>query len=528
MEFPSFPFDEYQTNFSPFGVDAVSLQSPSSLTEQPDSLFGHNPSSFTDDMPDVCVTQDSTDSISFVAEADSPFLPTSGSVSESTGSNSPLSSPGEGCIEIKQEPSYSAVDVPSIDVSPKSISIAPERKRKRKQSAETKTPHKQTGKKRKAQSENSGELNPDELVQMNSIELENLYGQLTLEGRLGMDEDRSFRKIIRQVKNRESAQASRIRRRDYINLIEAKLKHQELVDKYLRDYANQLKGLLVENGVQVPPEPEIPEFVPPPPVEMSIVEPSRTLVRPLRTAGICLMIVVLSVGILFNAMHHQVSGSSVQNVTNGNSENTIVSEPTPVSPSGRVIVDGSSASIGHLQTPSPETESNSETPSNVHTQDVISESSHSNEVASLDVIRNSAYLSYATDKVDSSLALVIPDEKQQVATSSSSVSSIVPATCPKLPYTSRTLFANSQPHLADRSWTLGNTSYILVNDATEFVPRSVYTNSVQTRTEPVFGLLLPASSFNISNSAPDDVVELICGVRNANLVPRRVLSNSLY
>jgi len=345
-----------------------------------------------------------------------------------------------------------------------------------------------------------------------------MHQRLQMEGRLNSEDDKLFRRIIRQVKNRESAHISRIRRRDHVELIEAKLEYEQVVSKAWRDYANTLKGMLVQSGFDVPVEPEIPAFVPPPPTEIAVAEPSRALVRPLRTAGICLMIVVLSVGIIFNAMHHSNSSNSISTTSVSSNSENIVSGPSSVESSPRVIVDNSSP-MGQLP-PSPES-----------TSDTSNEPSPNAQVTTLDVIRKSAYLSYDTDKVDSSLALVIPDNKQeQVAASvhsTSSVSSLVPAKCPVMRYTTKAIFGDAQPHVADRSWCMDNTSYILVNDATEFVPRSVYTNSVQARTEPVIGLLLPASSFNISNSAPDDVVELICGVRNANVVPRSVLAHSL-
>jgi len=535
MDFQFNTFEEYQSSYTSFGGNMIS---PEPFLGESEGLFHQNPSFDVipdmPDMPDIIVPQEYP-SANFGPETGSPVLPNSASVSESqtsSSSSSPYSPTiSDNSMDIKQEPSSpSEQGFPTVDIAPNSVTMAPERKKKRRQQPTPKTSPKSqgSGKKRKAQSDVSEELNPDYLLQMNSVELEKLYERLKSEGRLKADDDKLLKKIIRQVKNRESAHSSRTRRRDYMEYIEAKLKHEETVSSYLRDYANQLKHMLVQNGMEVPPEPEIPIFVPPPPSEPSIVGPSRAIVRPLRTAGICLMIVVLSVGILFNAMHHSsasnTNNSSISSVS-GTSDNTnLVSEPTAAAdPSARVIVDGNAPMD---QLPPATTESTSEMePSLSPTK---SEQHNSGEVTSLDVIRKSTYLSYDTDKTDSSLALVIPDQKQQVPTSNS-VSTLVPASCPVLRYTSKAIFGDSQPHVADRSWSLGNTSYILVNDATEFVPRSVYTNSiVQTRTEPVIGLLLPASSFNISNSAPDDVVELVCGVRNANLVPRNVLAHSLY
>lgn len=529
MDF-QFAFSEYQAPFPSFGSGILSSDSIQPFVDEQDSLFQQNPS-FDGDMPDILVPQDyPPDTLSFVTDTGSPVLPNSASVSESPGSTSPMSNSGDS-LYIKQEPSspsepFSTIDTSSTasttsDIAPNSVTMAPERKKKRRQQSTPKSAQKNqcSGKKRKAQSDVSDELNPDYLLQMSSVELENMYQKFRSEGRLKADDDKLFKRIIRQVKNRESAQSSRTRRRDYMEYIEAKLKHEESVNSYLREYANQLKLLLVKNGVDVPPEPEIPIFVPPPPSEPST---SRAIVRPLRTAGICLMIVVLSVGILFNALHHSSPSNSISTVS-GTSDKKIVSEPTAsVDPSARVIV-GENAPTDQLP---PDSESTSEMEPNL-SPTKVSEPSHNSEVASLDVIRKSTYLSYDTEKTDSSLALVIPDQKQQ-APSSTSVSALVPASGPVLRYTTKAIFGDGQPRVADRSWSLDNTSYILVNDASEFVPRSVYTNSVQARTEPVIGLLLPASSFNISNSAPDDVVELICGVRNANLVPRSVLAHSLY
>jgi len=523
MDF-QYAFDEYQSSFPSFGMNGLPSDSIPSFIQEPDTLFQQ------DAMPNVFIPQDySADSVSFTTETGSPGLPSSTSCSESPAASSPLSSPGDSSVEMKQE-SFMQQDEMVIDVSsaadvvPKSATIAPERKKKRKQQAEPRpSPKRQsTGKKRRAQSDVCDELNPDYLVQMSSVELETMYQQLYSEGRLKADDDKLFKKIIRQVKNRESAQTSRTRRRDYMEYIEAKLKHEEVVSSCLRDYANQLKDLLVQNGVEVPPEPEMPVFVPPPPSEVT----SKAIMRPLRTAGICLMLVVLSVGIVFNAMHHSHPSRNISTVSNTSDSTGMVSEPAAaVDPSARVIVEGS-ASMDQL---SKAQESNSEIAPSLRSSPRPSEPQrHNGEVASLDVIRKSAYLSYDTDKADSSVsALIIPDQKQQVPPSSS-VSTLIPASCPVMRYTTKAIFGDAEPHVVDDSWTFDNTSYILVNDAAEFVPRRVYTSSLQARTEPVIGLILPASSFNISNTAPGDVVELICGVKNANVVPRSVVAHSLF
>ena len=139
-------------------------------------------------------------------------------------------------------------------------------------------------------------------------------------------------------------------------------------------------------------------------------------------------------------------------------------------------------------------------------------------------MRRSAYLTYDTDKEDDSGALVV-----RSATPSPTPRAIVPRSpVPQWDYTTKTIFGHSQPHVAGSSWALDNTSYILVNDASEFVPSSVGLGNAQASTEPVIGFLIPAASFNLTNCDPDDVVEIVCGVRNAKVVPRRVLAESLH
>ena len=451
-------------------------------------------------------------------ESGSPYSQSSSS-SYTASSSSPVSS---GAISY-ESPSISQVDdmmpesaalgyvtvQPSMvmpTVAPGATMSAPERK-KRRQSPQGRTQkQKPVGKKRKAHSEESIVLDMDKLNSMNSAELEALLARLSSAGTLNADDERKLKAIKRQVKNRESAQMSRIRHRDYLKCVEAELEHEKEVNKRLRDYVDLLKGKLLEAGGDVPPDPELPVFVPPSPSELSLVEPSRMPVRPLRTAGICLMMFVLSVGIVMNVMHHMSPSSSVT-TPNADNKNSLVPVPAqPAEPSSRVMVDTSSAQLPQISAapkscqPAPPPDTGN-------------------------VIRESAYLSYDTEKDDSStLALVIPETKQEQVSSDALVprSSVF-----VMPYATKVIFGNAKPRLADESWALDNTSYILVNDPTEFVPRSVDLDDVQARTEPVIGLLIPASSFNIPNLAPDDVVELVCGIRNATLIPRSVLARSL-
>jgi len=139
----SYPFDDYQSTFVPFGVDVVPPESPRSLIGVPDGLFGQAVDAPFEGMTDVYLSQDSSvDSVSFKADSDSPQLPTSASVSESPASSSPLSSPSDNSDDVKvkfeqdQQAVYPGYDVFSVDTTAKSISLALSARRRESKSLE--------------------------------------------------------------------------------------------------------------------------------------------------------------------------------------------------------------------------------------------------------------------------------------------------------------------------------------------------------------------------------------------------------
>jgi len=496
-------FNDYTPSFLPFGADSISdsSSSPSMMGEIFNPPFPEG-DEFPEDTATVFIPDQSSDSASVLTgELGSPISRNSGSF----GTASPVtSSPGDEGMFIKSEPvsqeQYMFNNSPSVapvEIVPANEVQVPERK-KRRRVPEPKT--RAVGKKRKGHSEESVVMDIDEraLASKTSDELDSMIKTISEKGTQRAEEElKRLRKIKRMVKNRESAQMSRIRHRDHVGLIEAELEYQKMVSSRLREYANKLKLAMLQHDIEPPPEPEIPEFVPPPPTELSVVDVSRGVMRPLRTAGFCLMMFVLSLGVVYNIMRH----------VEPDSKNSLVAVST-TEHSGAVIVEPSTTPLTQIP-PVTKTESDS-----------------------VDVIRKSTYLSYDTAKEDSSLALVIPKQQQppqQEQQHASLASALVPRSAVAvMPYTTKTIFGSSKPRLADRTWTLDNTSYILVNDAKEFVPHNLDYDHLQTRTEPVIGLLIPASSFNIPNLAPDDVVELVCGIRNATLVPHSVLAGSLY
>jgi len=491
MDFDQFlGFPSQFGNLGPDSMsDSVSSSSPQMMGDS-NSLFPHD--DFTED-GSFFFPEQYSDSLS-VGTGDSNSPP-----QQTEFDASPLSQPSDA-LSIKQEGFVKpdSVEEESFDASSivdmNSVASSPERKKQRR------APERKTrGKKRKVRSEDSVVMNMDGLDKKTPAEIESLIESLSAQGSLNSAEESRLRKIKRKVKNRESAQISRIRHRDHVECVEAELEYRKDVSEKWRAYALKLKAMMLANNLVPPEEPVIEEFVPPTPTDLSVLDSARSVMRPLRTAGFCLVMFVLSLGIVLNMAHHV--GNSDKN------KNSLVPVPTSASePSARVIVDSSSAPLSQLP---PTTNTVSKPPSTSE---------------SMEMMRRSTYLSYRTDKEDSSIALVIPSTKP-----SSTENALVPRTgAAVMPYTTKAIFGSSKPRLADRTWTLTNSSYILVKDASEFVPRTVDLDSVPARTEPVIGFLLPASSLNIPNLAPDDVVELVCGVRNATLVPRDVLARSLY
>jgi len=121
------------------------------------------------------------------------------------------------------------------------------------------------------------------LAKGRSEDIDMFRNMLRCHGGLTPDIDKQLRHLSRQVKNRESAQISRKRKREYVELLRNALVKMHSVDTSLRtslaasqtesaqksteadlwhSYARNLQRLLQEHGIEVPKEPVIPVVVP--------------------------------------------------------------------------------------------------------------------------------------------------------------------------------------------------------------------------------------------------------------------------
>jgi len=111
----------------------------------------------------------------------------------------------------------------------------------------------------------------------NSEDIELFRNVLRCHGSLTPDAEKQLRHVARQVKNRESAQLSRQRKREYVKTLKSVIDKMRSVDETLRtdfntvqtelaqckteteqwqNYAHNLQKLLMEHGIEVPKEPE--------------------------------------------------------------------------------------------------------------------------------------------------------------------------------------------------------------------------------------------------------------------------------
>jgi len=135
----------------------------------------------------------------------------------------------------------------------------------------------------------------EELFHKSSAEVEEYARTLEEAGKLTPELDSKIRHVCRQVKNRESAQLSRMRKRQYVTALSSALEkerneaasakiaaesataerdYERNVSQIWRSYAESLRQALIENrgnAMDIPPMPEIPVFIPP-----KITKPTQT------------------------------------------------------------------------------------------------------------------------------------------------------------------------------------------------------------------------------------------------------------
>lgn len=251
----------------------------------PEFMIPHSPSSSTSlegssDSPQPSPPQlspETADVTLFSQVGTQPF-----NVNSSVLSNSP-----EG-VPIKQEMLRSAQPSVTVNVT----DLAQKAKNSKKRDRATK------------EESESQALSREELLKISSKGLE-VFAQTLANGRqLSPEEEKQLKRQKRLIKNRESAQLSRLRKKIYIEELERKVTHLTSETDSLTKQVHQLnqdKRKLQEEVMYLQ---SIIKQSP----ELSEIASKRALpAKNVKAAGICLLIVLFSVGLLFNTNQNQNS-----------------------------------------------------------------------------------------------------------------------------------------------------------------------------------------------------------------------------
>jgi Ni,Fe-hydrogenase III component G len=145
-------------------------------------------------------------------------------------------------------------------------------------------------------------LSREELLKLSSKGLENFAQTVTANRNLTMEEERQLKRQRRLIKNRESAQLSRLRKKIYIEELERKVNHLaaendnlakqvaavNMDKKKLQDEVIYLQSIIKQN-------PNL--------VALDAKQKQQPFVaKNVKAAGVCLLVVLFSFGLLFNAI----------------------------------------------------------------------------------------------------------------------------------------------------------------------------------------------------------------------------------
>jgi hypothetical protein len=173
-------------------------------------------------------------------------------------------------------------------------------------------------------------LSREDLLKLSSKGLESYAQNLAASRALTQDEERQLKRQRRLIKNRESAQLSRLRKKIYIEELEKKLNH---ITQQNENLTKQVQAIQIEKKKLADEVLYLQAIIKQSPQLSAIaISNKRQLPRNVKAAGVCLLIVLFSFGLLFNA-------STQSNLPFGSNRREEIPEVLPKSSlfSGRVL-----------------------------------------------------------------------------------------------------------------------------------------------------------------------------------------------
>jgi len=198
---------------------------------------------------------------------------------------SPYSSDNPDFYYLNEEVFGSLNDVCPLPIPPVESYIKQEPLKEPKNKTLTKSPILGKKRTRKTQNPNSKSAKLD-FQNMNSKSLEEYQHHLESGRALTIEEERQLKKQRRLIKNRESAQLSRQRKKMYVSELETKVKNMNSENSQLRDQVARLNNQVMDLENQVA------QFK----ATLNSITPAQ---HPKAALGLCMVVFLLSVGLFF-------------------------------------------------------------------------------------------------------------------------------------------------------------------------------------------------------------------------------------
>lgn len=336
-------------------------------------------------------------------------------------------------------------------------------------------------------------LSRDELLKLSSKTLDNYTSSVTQGRNLSADEERQLKKQRRLVKNRESAQLSRLRKKMYIEELEKKVnaltQDNEHLSKQIAAISTdrnklQQEVLYLQSIIkQQQPNANLGTLT------TQVAGKKTYNPKNVKAASVCLLIVLFSFGILFKAANPNVSLLPAISEDISFTGRTLKSLSDSISTVSHIPVDSSLQIRKEALLP-------------VKSEPLDDTRAHS--------AKRSATLADSPRADDKRKRMKIADDSSEVIAPSDSL----------VPVSSQSQVEKVSNELAYNIRDKPNTSYIYCSEAQHIAP------AVTSSTPETVALLIPSNLLNMTNGIDPSLLEVSCQVLSYYLWPMRNATTS--